>query len=116
MTKFLYLFHSNPELLKAASPEEMERLMKAWMKWTDELQKAGHLTQLGQRLEPTGKMVRGKGKDKTVTDGPFAEAKDTIGGYLIVEAADLDQAVELSKGCPIFEIDGAVEVRPVIPR
>jgi hypothetical protein len=114
MTKFLYLFRSNPELLKAASPEEMERLMKAWMKWTDELREAGHLQQLGERLKPTGKLVRGK--NKAVTDGPFAEAKDTIGGYLLVEANDLDQAVELSKGCPIFELDGYVEVRPVVPR
>jgi hypothetical protein len=114
MTKFLYLFHSNPDTLKAASPEEMERLMKAWMKWTDELREAGHLQQLGERLNPTGKLVRGK--NRAVTDGPFAEAKDTIGGYLLVQASDLDQAVELSKGCPIFELDGYVEVRPVVPR
>jgi hypothetical protein len=114
MNKFLYLFHSNPQVLKAASPEEMERLMKAWMKWTEELRQAGHLEQLGERLKPAGKLVRGK--EKAVTDGPFAEAKDTIGGYLLVQASDLDQAVELSKGCPIFELDGGVEVRPILPR
>lgn len=66
----------------------------------------------GQPLERTGKIV--KGKQKAVTDGPFAEAKDVIGGYSIVEATDLDQAVQLSKGCPIFEVEGAVEVRPVM--
>ena len=49
-----------------------------------------------------------------MTDGPFAEAKDIVGGYTLIEARDLDQAVELSKGCPIFEVDGAVEVRPVM--
>ena len=49
-----------------------------------------------------------------MTDGPFAEAKDVIGGYTIVEASDIDQAVELSKGCPIFEDGGAVEVRPIM--
>jgi len=55
-----------------------------------------------------------KGKQKSVTDGPFAEAKDIVGGHTLIEARDLDQAVELSKGCPIFERDGAVEVRPLM--
>jgi hypothetical protein len=55
--------------------------------------------------------VRGHNKD--VHDGPFAEAKDLINGYTLVDAATLDQAVELSKGCPIFEDGGAVEVRPI---
>ena len=55
-----------------------------------------------------------EGQQKTVTDGPFAEAKDVIGGYTLVEARDIDQAVELSKGCPIFEFEGAVEVRPIM--
>jgi len=49
-----------------------------------------------------------------VTDGPYAESKDVIGGYTLIEAKDLAEAVELSKGCPILERDGAVEVRPVM--
>ena len=53
------------------------------------------------------------GTHKTVTDGPFAE-KDVVGGYTIVQARDLNHAVELSLGCPIFEVDGRVEVRPVM--
>jgi hypothetical protein len=57
-----------------------------------------------------------KGKQKAVTDGPFAEAKDVVGGFTLIEARDLEQAVELSKGCPIFEVEGAVEVRPVMDR
>jgi len=60
---------------------------------------------------PAGKVV--KGRHKTITDGPYAETKDIVAGFTLVEARDLDQAVELSKGCPIFETDGAVEVRPV---
>jgi hypothetical protein len=46
--------------------------------------------------------------------GPFAEAKDVVGGYTLIEAEDLSEAVELSKSCPIFEVEGAVEVRPVM--
>jgi len=66
----------------------------------------------GQPLEPGGKVVRGKAK--TITDGPFAEAKDLVGGFTLVEARDINEAVELSKGCPILEEDGAVEVRPIM--
>jgi hypothetical protein len=55
-----------------------------------------------------------KGKQKTVTDGPFAETKEIVGGYTVIEARDLEEAVELSKGCPIFDGKGAVEIRPVM--
>ncbi len=57
-------------------------------------------------------MVRGQ--QKTVTDGPYTEAKDLVGGFTIVEARDIDQAVELSRGCPILDGEGSVEVRPVM--
>ena len=53
------------------------------------------------------------GNQKIVQDGPYAEAKDMVGGYIVVEANDLAHAVELSKGCPILEVGGSVEVRPV---
>ncbi|MFZ5896551.1 MAG: YciI family protein [Myxococcota bacterium] len=112
MSKFMYLFWSRGDALSQASPEEMQRLMQAWMKWLDSLRAAGHLAQTGERLERSGKRVQGKAK--LVTDGPYAEAKDTIGGYLIVDAKDLEQAVELAKGCPVFELDGSVEVRPIL--
>ena len=58
-----------------------------------------------------GKVV--SGSQKVVKDGPYAEAKDVVGGYITVEADDIAQAVELSKGCPILEAGGSVEVRPV---
>ena len=102
MSKFLYLFwNKDPDALNPASPEEMERVMTAWMTWMNELQKSGHLVQRGERLGfANGKVVRGKAK--TVTDGPYAEAKDSIGGYLIVQATDLDEAVTEAVGemCP----------------
>ena len=60
---------------------------------------------VGSPLEKTGKLV--SGKEKAVSDGPFAETKDLIGGYTLVNAKDIDEAVALSKGCPIFLSDGA---------
>ena len=94
------------------SPEQMQQMMQKWMTWLKQLGQQGHIKDQGQPLECTGKL--GKGKQKTVTDGPFAESKDLVGGYTLIEARDLEQAAELSKGCPIFEVEGAVEVRPVV--
>lgn len=112
MSEFLYLYRRSGAAMAALSPERSQQMMQKWMAWLKDLAEKGHIKDQGQPLERTGKIV--KGKQKMVTDGPFAEAKDVIGGYTLVEARDLDQAVELSKGCPVFELDGAVEVRPVM--
>ena len=73
----------------------------------------GGRTPVGQPLAhpPSGKTVRGR--DRVVTDGPYAEAKDLVSGTLVVEAASIEEAAELARGCPILELDGSVEVRPV---
>jgi len=112
MTKFMYLFRSNPTVFRSMSPEQMQQAMKKWMDWKDTLEKSGHLKQLGERLDGTGKVVRGKAK--AITDGPYVEVKDSIQGYMLVEANDMDKAVELAKGCPILEGDGTVEIRPFV--
>ena len=112
MSKFIYLFRSNPTAFQSLSPEQMQQTVKKWMDWKDTLEKSGHIKQFGERLDGTGKVVRGKAK--TVTDGPYIEVKDFIGGYMLVEAKDIDQAVELAKGCPVLESDGTVEIRPFV--
>ena len=109
MSEFVFLYRGGEV---GRSPERAQQMMQKWMTWLKELGAKGHIKDQGQPLERTGKLV--KGKQKTVTDGPFPEAKDIVGGYTLVQARDLDQAVELSKGCPILEVDGAVEVRPVM--
>lgn len=108
MSEFTYLFRGRDT---SASPEQMHKTMEKWVVWFKELGANGHLKEPGHPLEHTGKVV--KGKQKIVNDGPYAEAKDVVGGFIVVEAKDIDQAVELSKGCPIFEVGGSVEVRPI---
>jgi hypothetical protein len=65
----------------------------------------------GDALQLVGKHVNGT--KKIVSDGPYAKGNEMIGGYLIVHAKDIDDAVDISKGCPILEEDGSVEVRPI---
>ncbi len=109
MTQFVLLFRSDLKEMKSRSPEEMQKAFKKWMDWRDSLEKNGHCKNFGQRMEPSGKVVRGRAK--AVTDGPFVEVKDSVQGYLLIEAKDMGQAVDLAKGCPILEWDGTVEVR-----
>ena len=108
MSEFTFLFRGNDP---SASPEQMQKTMEKWVAWFKELGAKGHIKDPGHPLERTGKVVQGK--QKIVNDGPYAEAKDIVGGYTLIEARDLDQAVELSKGCPILEAGGSVEVRPI---
>jgi hypothetical protein len=114
VSQFLFLYRMNPEERQAAmgTPERAQQNMQRWMAWMKELDAKGHLKDRGQPLEQTGRIVRGQ--QKTVTDGPFAETKDVIGGFSVVEAKDIDEAVSLSQGCPILQGGGAVEVRPVM--
>jgi hypothetical protein len=108
MSEFAFLYRGGNT---PASPEQMQKTMEKWMAWFKELGAKGHVKDPGHPLEATGKVV--KGNHKAVTDGPFAEAKDVVGGFTLIEARDLDYAAELSKGCPILEAGGSVEVRPI---
>lgn len=109
MSEFLFLFRGGET---GRSPEKMQQTMQKWIAWMKELGEKGHLKDQGHPLERTGKLV--KGQQKVVTDGPYPEAKDIVGGYTLIDARDLDHATELSKGCPIFEVGGSVEVRPIM--
>lgn len=109
MSEYIFLYRGGD---RPDSPEQAQQVMQAWMTWMKSLAEQGHLKNQGQPLDRTGKVVTGK--PRTVTDGPYAETKDLVGGYSIVEARDLDHAAELSHGCPIFERGGLVEVRPVL--
>src|SRR6185295_11764484 len=111
MANFMFLFRFEKDW-RPSSPEEMEQLMKRWMSWKDELEKSGHFVKAGERMDVNGKVVRGR--ERTVSDGPYVEVKDIVNGLLVVSAHDLDEAAELAKGCPILEGDGSVEVRPLL--
>ncbi len=109
MAAFMFIFRG--DAARRDSPEQMQQHMQKWLTWFQGLEKAGVYHGQAAPLEPGGKVIRGA--RRAVTDGPYAEAKDLVGGYAIVEAKDLDAAVEVARGCPTYERDGVVEVRPV---
>jgi hypothetical protein len=111
MEKFMYLFRGGENhAYNAKDSQAAIDNMKAWTDWMQDLAQKGLLAG-ADPLQPTGKQVNGR--NKVVTDGPFIEAKEMVGGYLIVNAKDIDHAVEISKGCPVLKEDGKVEVRPL---
>jgi hypothetical protein len=104
-----------PEGARAdATPEEMQAEMEAWFGVTEEMKSSGaHVA--GEALQPseTATTVRAQnGGDRVVTDGPYAETKEQIGGFYLVDCANLDDAIEWAKKLPIRA--GGVEVRPVV--
>lgn len=113
MSEFVYLFRASTAGRDAAlgTPEMAQKSLQSWLAWIRDLEAQGHLKSPGQPLAPSGKIVRGP--EPVVTDGPFVEAKDVVLGFIVVEARDLAQAVELAHGCPMVHGGGSVEVRPV---
>lgn len=111
MKEYLLLFRGGAKNMSGNSPEEHQAHMQKWMQWMGTLTKEGKFVG-AQPLNSTGKQVTGN--KKVVTDGPFMEGKEMVGGYLICKADSYDAAVEISKECPILEYeDGVVEVREI---
>jgi hypothetical protein len=111
MAKFMYVFRGGAVATQGVSPTELQGHLAKWTAWLGALGQQGVLLPGGQRLQNTGRLLRGR--DASVTDGPYAESKDLITGSIIVEVASLDLATEIARGCPIFEYEGSLEVRPV---
>ena len=107
MEKFMYLFRGGLN----GSPEEMQENMQKWLAWVDKLSKQGKYVS-GEPLLPGGKTIAGP--KMAITDGPFIEGKEVIGGFFIVNAKDYAEAVEMAKDCPDYAHGGSVEVRQVM--
>lgn len=114
MSEYVFLYRNTEQARQEAmgSPERAQQSMAKWRAWMKELSDKGNLKNAGQPLERVGKVVGGK--KRTVTDGPYAETKDIVGGFSIVVAKDLDHAAQLAAGCPVTEHGGSVEIRPVM--
>ncbi|UXE68161.1 MAG: hypothetical protein KA713_06130 [Chryseotalea sp. WA131a] len=115
MKDFMLVFRNslkNQEAFATQSPEQMQAEMTLWQTWMGKLAEKNNLSD-GQPLFQTGKVLRGS--KKALTDGPYIEGKDVIGGYMIIKAKDYAEAVELSKDCPqLNSEDGTVEIREIM--
>jgi hypothetical protein len=114
MSEFALLYRSTNEAHDAAmgTPERTRETMARWRVWFDGMAANGQLKSIGLPLYRTGRVVRGPGK--SITDGPYAETKEIVGGFSIIEARDVAHAAEIAAACPIVALGGVVEVRPVM--
>ena len=113
MKEFLLVFRREATSKESPlSPEQLQAMMKPWQDWIGSIAAKNKLVDSGNRLVPEGKVVKPNG---IITNGPFVETKEAIGGYTMVRAESLDEATELSKDCPILQVGGSVEIREIIP-
>jgi hypothetical protein len=108
MAKFLFVYRGGDDALAKMAPEEIQKIMEKWGTWIREALQQGWMVDPGDALTQEGRVVNAK---MVVTDGPFVESKECIGGYSIVKADTIDAAAELAKGCPALLTGGKVEVR-----
>jgi hypothetical protein len=109
MEKYMFIFlGGDPSHL---SPEAQQAHMQKWFTWVEKLTNEKRYV-AGEALLPGGKTITGL--KKVVTDGPFAESKEVVGGFFVVLAKTIDEAIQIAKDCPDYDLGGIVEVREVM--
>jgi hypothetical protein len=110
---YLFLFRT-PADAHPGTPEEMQAHFQLWMDWIAAMRKRGQYLG-GEPLEDRpGRVLRGPRGAKS-SDGPFAEAKEVVGGFMLIKAKSLAAAAKIAQDCPGFEVGGSVEIRQIMP-
>lgn len=110
MSQYLILLYENEEFYAQASPQVLDEVMQAHNRFAEQVTELGAKIAGGNALQPTSTATTIR--NDVVTDGPFIESKEALGGYYLIEASDLDQALAVAKLCPTN--GGGVEVRPIM--
>lgn len=109
MNEFLLLFRRDFTSKEAQpSPQDLQASIKSWQDWFGSIAAQDKLARPLQRWDGEGVVVK---PNKQITNGPYAEIKESIGGLIIIRANDYEEAAEIAKGCPILELGGNVEIR-----
>lgn len=110
MKDFMFLFRQPNYDYSNTSPKEMQALAEKWQAWVAGIEAQGKFGSHGARLAMEGKVLKPGG---VITDGPFVELRERLGGFVVVKAESLDDAITLAHGCPAIDMGGSVEVRPL---
>ncbi|HTF18366.1 MAG TPA: YciI family protein [Chryseolinea sp.] len=111
MNEYLLIIHRDLSKEAAPSPQQMQDLIKPFQEWIGGIAAQNKLVVPPKRLDVSGRVV----KQSLVTDGPYAEVKESVGGLIVIRAKDYDEAVEIAKGCPILNWGASLEVRLAVP-
>jgi hypothetical protein len=110
MARFLCVYRRGAEVGAKITPEARQQTLERWRVWIGEGLQKGWILDSGDALTQEGLVVRAA---KVVTDGPFVESKEIVGGYSVIQADTIQAAAELAHGCPALLSGGSVEVRPL---
>lgn len=110
MNDFIFIFRQPGADQSSTSTEEIAAVNKKWNDWIGGIAAQGKLKSHGAHLQPAGKVLKPGG---VVTDGPFVEIRERLGGFIVITAESLEEATTLAHGCPALEAEGSVEIRPV---
>lgn len=109
MKDFLFIYRAD-NAASQRSEEEAKSMMQRWIEWLGSIAAKNKLTDRGNRLQSSGKIVKA---NDVITNGPYSEIKESIGGYSLVKADSYEDAIELAKSCPVLSVGGNVEIREI---
>jgi hypothetical protein len=111
MKQFILLLHEQADEVETISAEEMQANIARYSSWAQALGQQGKLVGGEKLADDGGKILRAVNGDQIVSDGPYSETKDVVGGYFIIRAADYAEAAEIAKTCPHAERGRPIEIR-----
>jgi hypothetical protein len=114
MPQYMLLLHESATLSPNISAAEIQAIIQRYKAWSGALAAKGHMRGGNKLQDGTGRTLRGSNGSVSVSDGPYAESKELVGGYFLIEAATYDEAVSLAKDCPHLDF-GIIEVREIEP-
>lgn len=114
LKEYMLILRDEDAKFERFSPDEMQKTIDRFNAWNADLRAKGAMVGAARLSTDGGKTMRGGNTGTPSIDGPFSEAKEAIGGYYLVRAADEDAALTLADGCPILSYGGSVEVREVM--
>lgn len=112
MNEFLLIFRRDYITKDAQpSPEQFQNHLKHWQDWFGSIAAQDKLARPIQRWDAKGSVLK---PNNSITNGPYAEIKESIGGLIIIKAADYNEALAIAQSCPILELGGSVEIRMAV--
>lgn len=109
-SEFVLLFRQENVANSNIAPDQIKIAEKKWENWIGSIAAQGNLANMGNRLAKEGQVLKPAG---VITDGPFVEGREMLGGFIVIKAESMEEAVTLAHGCPAMEYKGSVEIRPV---
>ena len=113
MARYMLMLLDTPADYAALTPQQMQEVVAEYGQWAARMGQEGKLAGGDKLADEGGKILKGKGSAAVVTDGPFAETKEVLGGYFIINAASYDEAVAIARSCPHAKYGCATHIRRI---